>query len=213
MNTMTEEERSYYDLVQRAFKILAPVYDLIALPAARLRHAAVQFAAAPAGSSVLDVATGTGSQAIAFAYKGYAVTAIDLSEAMLEVARRKSGSDLVWFEAGDATRLRFATESFDVVTISFALHDMPTAIRERALQEMVRVARPGGMILIVDYSLPVSPMGRFLVYRLIRLYEGPYYEAFVRSDLRAALAARGVEVTGEQAGLLGAARIWRGRKR
>ena len=212
MNTLTDEERRYYDLVQRAFEILAPVYDIIALPAARLRRAAVTFAGAPAGSSVLDVATGTGSQAIAFARRGYAVTAIDLSEAMLGVARRKAGSDTVRFEAGDATRLRFGADSFDVVTTSFALHDMPPSIRERALGEMVRVARPAGTILIADYSLPVNALGRFLVYRLIKLYEGPYYEGFIRSDLRASLAATGVTVTGEQAALLGAARIWRGRK-
>ena len=212
MNTLTDEERRYYDLVQRAFEILAPVYDIIALPAARLRRAAVTFAGAPAGSSVLDVATGTGSQAIAFARRGYAVTAIYLSESMLGVARRKAGSDTVRFEAGDATRLRFGADGFDVVTTSFALHDMPPSIRERALGEMVRVARPAGTILIADYSLPVNALGRFLVYRLIKLYEGPYYEGFIRSDLRAALAATGVTVTGEQAALLGAARIWRGRK-
>jgi ubiquinone/menaquinone biosynthesis C-methylase UbiE len=212
MNALTEEERSYYSLVREAFEKLAPVYDLMTLPAVHLRDVAVGFAGAPAGSSVLDVATGTGSQAIAFARQGYAVTAIDLSEAMLRVARRKAGSDTVRFEAGDATGLRFGADGFDVVTTSFALHDMPPTIRERTLREMVRVARPGATILIVDYSLPVNALGRFLVYQLIKIYEGPYYEGFIRSDLRAALAASGVTVTGEQAALFGAARIWRGRK-
>ena len=181
-------------------------------PAVRLWSCVVGFSGAPDGSSVLDVATGTGSQAIAFARSGYTVTAIDLSEAMLGVARKKAGSGTVRFEAGDATRLRFGTDSFDVVTTSFALHDMPPSIRERVLQEMVRVARPGGTILIVDYSVPVNVIGRFLVYGLIKLYEGPYYEGFIRSELRVVLAATGVTVTGEQAALLGAARIWRGQK-
>jgi demethylmenaquinone methyltransferase/2-methoxy-6-polyprenyl-1,4-benzoquinol methylase len=158
------------------------------------------------------VATGTGSQAIAFARRGYAVTAIDLSEPMLAVGQRKKGSGLVRFQAGNATRLRFAADSFDVVTISFALHDMPAAIRERALMEMLRVARPGATILIVDYALPANPLGRRLVYRLIRLYEGPYYEAFVRFNLRAGLEAMGIVVTGERPAVLGAARIWTGRK-
>jgi demethylmenaquinone methyltransferase/2-methoxy-6-polyprenyl-1,4-benzoquinol methylase len=198
--------------VQEAFEKLAPVYDLITLPVVRLRNVVVNCAGSRPGSSVLDVATGTGSQAIAFARRGHPVTAIDLSEAMLDVARKKAGSATVRFEAGDATRLRFGAESFDVVTISFALHDMPEMIREKALKELVRVAKPGGTILIVDYALPVHTVGRLLVYRLIKLYEGPYYERFVRSDLRATLAATGVTVTGEQAALLGAARIWRGRK-
>jgi demethylmenaquinone methyltransferase/2-methoxy-6-polyprenyl-1,4-benzoquinol methylase len=181
---MTDEERNYYALMLHAFKTLAPVYDLISLPFVRLRQTAVEFAGAPAGARVLDVATGTGSQAIAFARRGYAVTAIDLSEPMLAVGQRKKGSGLVRFQAGNATRLRFAADSFDVVTISFALHDMPAAIRERALMEMLRVARPGATILIVDYALPANPLGRRLVYRLIRLYEGPYYEAFVRFNLQ-----------------------------
>jgi demethylmenaquinone methyltransferase/2-methoxy-6-polyprenyl-1,4-benzoquinol methylase len=212
MSTMTEEERGYHALVLQAFEKLAPVYDLMALPVTRLRQIAVEFAGAPAGARVLDVATGTGSQAIAFARRGYAVTAIDLSEPMLAVARRKKDSALVRFEAGDATRLRFGTDSFDVVTISFALHDMPAAVRERALREMLRVARPGATILIVDYSLPGNAIGRWLVYRLIRLYEGPYYGAFVRTNLRADLEAMGVAVTVELPAMLGAARIWKGRK-
>lgn len=212
MSTMTEEERGYYALVLQAFEKLAPVYDLMTLPASRLRQIAVELAGAPAGARVLDVATGTGSQAIAFARRGHAVTAIDLSEPMLAVGRRKKDSDLVHFEAGDAARLRFGADSFDVVTISFALHDMPAAIRERALEEMLRVARPGATILIVDYGLPGNSIGRWLVYRLIRLYEGPYYEAFVRANLRAGLEAMGVAVTVELPALLGAVRIWKGRK-
>jgi len=212
MTTMTDEERGYYALVLDAFEKLAPVYDLIAFPAARLRRAAVDFAAAPAGSQVLDLATGTGSQALAFAHRGYPVTAIDLSEAMLRVARKKRGSGAVRFEAGDATQLRFGPNSFDLVTISFALHDMPATVRRRALAEMLRVARPGATILIVDYALPGNPIGRWLVYNLIRLYEGPYYEAFVRMDLRTALESIGVAVTGELSALLGAARIWKCRK-
>ncbi|MBF8257440.1 MAG: 2-heptaprenyl-1,4-naphthoquinone methyltransferase [candidate division NC10 bacterium] len=212
MSTMTEEERGYYALVLQAFEKLAPVYDLMTLPASHLRQIAVEFAGAPAGARVLDVATGTGSQAIAFARRGYAVTAIDLSEPMLAVGRRKKDSDLVHFEAGDAARLRFGADSFDVVTISFALHDMPSVVRGKALREMLRVARPGATILIVDYGLPGNSIGRWLVYRLIRLYEGPYYDGFVRANLRARLEAIGVAVTVELPALLGAVRIWKGRK-
>jgi hypothetical protein len=66
--------------------------------------------------------------------------------------------------------------------------------------------------LIVDYGLPGNSIGRWLVYRLIRLYEGPYYDGFVRANLRARLEAMGVAVTVELPALLGAVRIWKGRK-
>ena len=212
MNSLGDEERKYYALVQQAFETLAPFYDIVTLPLARLRRLVATLAGARPGTNVLDIATGTGSQAIAFARRGHVVTAIDVSPAMLRIAREKKGADLVHFEAGDATRLRFASNTFDVVSVSFALHDMPEGIRQAALKEMVRVARPGGMILIVDYGLPANRMGRLLVHRLVSLYEGPYYEEFVQTDLPKVLARTGAAVVAMKAAWLGAVRIWRGRK-
>lgn len=90
MTELKDEEREYYSLVKKVFDILAPFYDIVAAPLSRLRGRIVDFTGAEKGSRILDVATGTGKQAFAFAEKGYDVTGIDLSEAMLKVARRLS---------------------------------------------------------------------------------------------------------------------------
>jgi hypothetical protein len=73
---------------------------------------------------------------------------------------------------------------------------MPLTIREKVLKEIVRVTRPDGTIVIVDYALPENQVGRFLIYHLIRLYEGKYYAQFMESDLEALLRKTGVEITG-----------------
>jgi len=209
---MKEGETDYYTLVQKAFDRLAPVYNVVALPLAGVREKVVDFAKAREGAHILDVATGTGQQAFAFARRGYRVTGVDLNAAMLAIARKKDKNGLVAFEAGDATRLRFEDNRFDVACVSFALHDMPAGIRDRVLKEMARVTKPTGLLVVVDYALPRSRPGRSLVYRLVSLYEGEYYSGYIHSDLEASLGAAGVEITGKQTILLGAGQIWKGIK-
>ena len=150
----TDEEKEYYLLVRRAFTILAPFYDIVAVRFSRVRDRVVNITKAQRGSKILDVATGTGEQAFAFARKGYEVVGIDLSEAMLNVAKKKNIYKNAKFEVADATNLPFYDNSFDVSSISFALHEMPLSIREDLLKEMVRVTKPQGMIVVADYNLP-----------------------------------------------------------
>src|SRR4030067_3683959 len=164
MNPM-DEEKEYYSLIKKVFDLLAPFYDIVTLPFSRVRNKVVNFIDAKNGSKILDVATGTGKQAFAFAKKGHEVIGIDLSEAMLKVAHKKNKYGNVKFEVADATDLRFEDNSFDVSCMSFALHDMPLAIREKGLKEMVRVTKTKGVIVIVDYALPKeNSMSRFLIY-------------------------------------------------
>ncbi len=208
-------EKEYYSLVKRAFDILAPFYDLVTVPVITdrlVRDKVVNFTNAGKDSIILDVATGTGKQAFAFAKKGYNIIGIDLSEAMLKVAKTKNKYGNVTFQVADATQLRFKDSHFDVSCVSFALHDMPLTIREKVLREMVRVTKPNGMIVIVDYALPESKMGRFFIYRLVRLYEGEYYSKFINSDLEALLRKTGIETKEELKLLLGAGRILKGIK-
>ena len=188
------EEKEYYALTKRAFDFLAPFYNVMTLPLVRVRNQVVDFVSADKGSTVLDVATGTGQQAFAFAKRGYNVIGVDLTESMLEIARRDNKDGYVKFEAADATHLRFEANSFDVSCVSFALHDMPPNIREKVLQEMVRITKPDGIMVIVDYDLPHNKIGRALIYRLITLYEGEYYKQFIASDLDSLLRKTRVEV-------------------
>jgi len=207
------EEKEYYALTKRAFDFLAPFYNVMTLPLVRVRNQVVDFVSADKGSTVLDVATGTGQQAFAFAKRGYNVIGVDLTESMLEIARRDNKDGYVKFEAADATHLRFEANSFDVSCVSFALHDMPPNIRGKVLQEMVRITKPDGIMVIVDYDLPHNKIGRALIYRLITLYEGEYYKQFIASDLDSLLRKTRVEVVERVSVLFGAGRILKGIKK
>lgn len=204
---LVPDAAGYYALTLRAFSALAPCYDALVRPLRPMRREVVRFAAAPVGARVLDVATGTGAQALAFARQGYAVTGIDLVPAMLAVARRKAGELRVDFVEMDATRLDLPDSAFDVSTVSFALHDMPGEVRERALREMVRVTRPGGRIIVVDYALPANRAWRWFVLHLVGLWERGWYPEFVHADLAALLERVGTRVESARSALLGAARM------
>jgi len=207
-----EEIKAYYALTKEAFSMLAPFYNVMTLPLVGVRERVVEFTRPNKGSTILDVATGTGQQAFAFANHGYDVTGVDITESMLEIARKNNRSNSVKFELADATFLRFDKSSFDVCCISLALHDMPLTIREKVLQEMVRVTRSNGMIVIVDYDLPPNKIHRALIYRLITLYESEYYKEFIVSDLRGLFKKTGLKITGELSVLFGAGRIFKGSK-
>lgn len=204
------EEKQYYSLVKRTFDTLAPFYDVVVIPLSRVRDKVVNFTEAKIGSKILDVATGTGKQAFAFAKRGYDVIGVDLSEVMLKVATKENRYGNLNFEVADATNLPFRDNGFDVSCVSFALHEMPLTIREKALKEMVRVTKPEGMIVIVDYALPENRAGRFLVYHFVRLWENKHYSKFVKSDLDTLLTNLQVKVKEELPVLLGAGRILKG---
>lgn len=202
-----DEEKEYYSLTKTVFKILAPIYDIFTLPISRLRDKVVEFSNAGNGFKVLDICSGTGQQAFAFAKKGYDVVGVDLSEAMLKVASKNNKYKNAKFEVADATCLPFVDSSFDVSCVSFALHDMPLTIRKKALKEIARVTKPEGITLIIDYALPENKIGEFLIYRLIKLYEGRYYPEFIKSDLEALLRESGLEIKEKLTVLRGVARV------
>lgn len=111
-------------------------------------------------SRILDVAAGTGTMSRIFADFGAEVTALDFSEGMLEEGRRRHGDQSrIRFVQGDATALPFADDSFDVTTVSFGLRNVVEP--RRALAEMARVTRPGGRIVICEFSTPTNAPVRF----------------------------------------------------
>ncbi|MBI4187776.1 MAG: methyltransferase domain-containing protein, partial [Chloroflexi bacterium] len=204
---MTEEK----DYIQKKFwTFFAPFYDIVVAPISKVRDTVVGFADAPAGARILDIATGTGKQAFAFARKGYNVTGVDLSEGMLRIATRKNKYENAKFKLADATNLPFEVNTFDVACVSFALHEMPLTVREKTLQEMVRVTRPEGTIVIVDYDLPKNRIGRFLTYHFVKLFEGEHYVKFMKDDLKATIKQARIAINGELSILLGGGRIIRG---
>ena len=104
-----------------------------------------------AGERVLDLAAGTATSSAALARSGADVVGCDFSLGMLQVGRR-AGHDGVDLVAGDALRLPFADGSFDAVTISFGLRN--TADAGLALAELLRVTRPGGRLVVCEFSSP-----------------------------------------------------------
>ena len=107
------------------------------------------------GDRVLDLAAGTGTSTVAFARAGAQCVACDFSIGMLTVGTRKNGGTPgLRFAAGDALRLPFADGSFDAVTISFGIRNV--ADTDACLREMRRVTRPGGRLVICEFShIPV----------------------------------------------------------
>ena len=204
----TDEERHYYALNAKAWRILAPFYDTIVFPLKRLRRDVAELSGVGPASRVLDVATGTGAQAVAFAETGAEVVGIDLSESMLRIARRKSGGRNVTLGIADARELPFEDAHFDVCCVSHGLHEMPVSVRQQALLEMARVTKRNGKLVIVDYALPENPIASKLVYHLVKLYERDNYAEFVRSDLHAMLDRAGFVAGTEARVAPGAAMRW-----
>jgi demethylmenaquinone methyltransferase / 2-methoxy-6-polyprenyl-1,4-benzoquinol methylase len=109
---------------------------------------------ARAGELVLDLAAGTGTSSRTFTGAGARCVACDFSLGMLRVGARQP-SPLVRFVAGDALDLPFADGAFDAVTISFGLRNV--ADPAAALAELRRVTRPGGRLVICEFSHPRPP--------------------------------------------------------
>jgi demethylmenaquinone methyltransferase/2-methoxy-6-polyprenyl-1,4-benzoquinol methylase len=116
----------------------------------RWRTAVVQAVAPRSGERVLDLAAGTGTSSQPFAEAGAEVVPCDFSQGMLAVG--KASRPRLPFLAGDAMRLPFADGAFDVVTISFGLRNVVDP--DAALIEMLRVTRPGGRLVVCEFSTP-----------------------------------------------------------
>jgi demethylmenaquinone methyltransferase/2-methoxy-6-polyprenyl-1,4-benzoquinol methylase len=116
----------------------------------RWRKAVARAIDAQPGERVLDLAAGTGTSSEPFAAAGAFVVPCDFSLGMLKVGKRRRPERS--FAAGDATRLPFNDATFDAVTISFGLRNVVDT--QAALEEMLRVTRPGGRLLVCEFSHP-----------------------------------------------------------
>ena len=125
--------------------------DVLALGQTRLWRRAVVNALAPvSGDIVLDLAAGTATSSQPFRDRGAYVVPCDFSLGMLRVGRARQ-PDLP-LTAGDALHLPFADESFDAATMSFGLRNVADV--DRALAELHRVVRPGGRLVVCEFSHP-----------------------------------------------------------
>uniref|UniRef100_A0AAU2JV90 Demethylmenaquinone methyltransferase n=1 Tax=Streptomyces sp. NBC_00049 TaxID=2903617 RepID=A0AAU2JV90_9ACTN len=125
--------------------------DVISLGQARLwRKEVAKAVGARPGHKVLDLAAGTATSSLPFAATGAYVVPCDFSLGMLREGKKKHG----WLPltAGDATKLPFKDDVFDTVTISFGLRNVQDT--DAALRELYRVTKPGGQVVICEFSQP-----------------------------------------------------------
>ncbi len=144
--------------------------DVLSLGQTRAwRRAVVRAVDARPGQRVLDLAAGTGTSSAPFAAVGAQVVPCDFSLGMLRVGKQRlPGLDFV---AGDALRLPFADAAFDAVTMSFGLRNVHST--EAALAELLRVTRPGGRLVIAEFSHPTwAPFRTVYVEYLMRALPG-----------------------------------------
>jgi len=158
------------------FDALAERYDLmndvLSGGQVRLWRKQVQkIVAAKPGDRVLDLAAGTGTSSLTFAESGAECVACDFSFGMLHTGqtkllakdpRREKTRGIVSFAAGDALALPFKDAAFDVVTISFGLRNVQRT--KDALAEMRRVTRPGGRLVVCEFSR-ITPAPLDMLYR------------------------------------------------
>ncbi|KAF4410934.1 MULTISPECIES: demethylmenaquinone methyltransferase [Streptomyces] len=141
--------------VAAMFDDVAAKYDLtndvLSLGQARLwRKAVAQAVAARPAERVLDLAAGTATSSQPFVRAGAYVVPCDFSLGMLREGKKRHPH--LPFTAGDAMRLPFADDAFDAVTISFGLRNVQDT--DAALAELLRVTRPGGRVVICEFSHP-----------------------------------------------------------
>ena len=161
---VAEDEKA--ERVGEVFRSVAPSYDLMndlmSLGLHRLwKRFALELSGVRAGSRVLDVASGSGDLARAFAKRAGPtgeVVMTDINAAMLAVGRDKLLDDGIVAPLAlcDAEKLPFADDTFDCVSVAFGLRNMTH--KEAALAEMTRVARPGGRVLVLEFSRPWKPL-------------------------------------------------------
>lgn len=171
----------------RMFSRIAPRYDLLnhllSFNIDRLwRRRAVAEAAPPPGGRVLDACAGTGDIAVDLVRftKASVVVAVDLSEEMMRIGRGKLSSHRIQWLEGNVMNLPFGDDLFDAVTVAFGLRNLPDY--QRGVTEMVRVLKPGGRLVILEFAPPANGF-------LQKVYGG---------YLRVAVPAIGALVAGER---------------
>ena len=147
------------DDVSKMFDDVAHRYDflndLLSLGRTKAWRRVVTSIIAPKpGMKILDIAAGTGSSSRPLVNKGAEVTALDFSQGMIEQGRKQNKN--INFVQGDALKLPFEDNAFDVTTISFGLRN--TSNTDKALKEALRVTKDGGRIVVAEFSHPVNPI-------------------------------------------------------
>lgn len=189
----TGDGRGKGEQVRDMFDNIAPAYDFMnramTLGIDKLwRRRAVKLATGAHPREILDVATGTGDLAIALARRmpEARVTGVDLSEGMLEIGRKKVEAEglsgRVTLTTGDCLSLPFDDNTYDCVTVAYGVRNFQDL--KAGYKEILRVLRPGGLMVVTELSTPTAPVVRTL-YKLYTRHIIPVAGRLVSKDTRA----------------------------
>ena len=156
LNKDPEDVSKMFDDVAHRYDFLN---DLLSLGRTKAWRRVVTAIISPkAGMKILDIAAGTGSSSKPLVDKGADVIALDFSEGMLAAGRKRHKN--IKFQQGDALKLPFDENTFDVTTISFGLRY--TSDTSAALKEALRVTKKSGRIVVCEFSHPTNKVFRFI---------------------------------------------------
>ena len=172
-----DSEKSKKEQIAQMFDNIAPRYDKLnrvlsaGIDASWRRQAILQLHE-DKPDRILDVATGTADMAL-LAYqelKPQKIIGIDISDQMLEIGRKKVDKEaltpFIQLQTGDSETIKFADNSFDAVIVAFGVRNFENL--EKGLKEMLRVLRPGGKLVVLEFSRPQIKIFR----NLYNLYMG-----------------------------------------
>jgi len=197
----------------------APVYDLL-LPFVtfwqenRSNRMIANLLCPREGERILDVGCGTGLLTVEIARRIQRgeVIGVDASRPMIDVARRKRGTDVCRFELAVGEDLPYENDSFDAVTSAFFFHHVGWEVKVRCAREILRVLRPGGRVIIADIDRPWTWFGKFYAYSGWILFRQAEIKENIDGRLPVALREAGIADIESVCGVLGCVRIWRGKK-
>jgi demethylmenaquinone methyltransferase/2-methoxy-6-polyprenyl-1,4-benzoquinol methylase len=192
--TPYKSEQGKKEQVERMFDNIAPKYDLLnrvlslGIDVWWRKHALRKYLRPERPKTILDVATGTADVALMAAkiLNPERIIGIDIAREMLEIGRvkvRAAGLDkVIELESGDSEQLRFDDGAFDAVTVAFGVRNFENL--EKGLAEMYRVLRPGGRVVIIEFSRPhLFPVKQF--YNAYFKYVLPAIGRLTSRDVRA----------------------------
>lgn len=194
-----DNNRKKSDQVEQMFDSIAPAYDFMNTAMTFGLHRVWRSRALNAASAqidisaplnILDIATGTGDVAFDLhnRFPNAHIVGLDLSDGMLQIARKKlknldeTAKKLISFEQGDSLAMRFADNSFDLITVAYGVRNFEHL--DRGLAEMARVLRPGGTLCVIELSEPADTVTKVL-YRIYSRNIIPLMGRMVSGDTRA----------------------------
>ena len=161
------------------YRYAAKIYDPLLFPFIRsIRNKVIKLVKQYHYQSILDVCCGTGDQLKLLKQHGFDGEGIDISEAMLSVAR--NGKIRADCKHQDATQMHYKEAKFELVMTAFSLHEKQHEAARKIVEEMLRVTAGGGDILLVDYELSekTSTLSKKLIYFIEWIAGGEHYQNF-----------------------------------